>query len=125
MFFPMIPDVGIDTDLVVLMAQQDVSEKEAVETVEQRMRKELKSFSHDLLKANEAWFEWGKAHPEDIVKYRYWFKGAHMMEAQIIPSMGFDFAMMSLEHVKARFLMIKQEVLRLILEVPKAEPGGV
>lgn len=111
MFLPMIPDIGIDTDLVVL------TEKAEQQITQAQMKHELGMFVQYLVRGNEAWGKWGKTHPKDLPKYRAWFKKAIHMQGRVIPSMAFDFAYMSYEHVQARFTMIKQVVLELTLEV--------
>ena len=126
MFLPLPPHAGIDTDLVVLMSQQDIVEPNAVEkkdTAEQRMRKELNQFAIDLMEANTAWAEWGIEHPDEILKYRRWFKSASMMRNYVIPSMAFDFAMMPQESVVLRFDLIKQSVARLLFSTPSQADG--
>ena len=126
MLFPLLPHVGIDTDSVVLMGQQDIAEPKTVEkkeTAEQRMRKELNQFAIDLMEANTDWAEWGIEHPDEIPKYRRWFKSASMMRNHIIPSMAFDFAMMPQESVVLRFDLIKQSVAQLLFATPSQADG--
>ncbi len=126
MFLPLLPHIGIDTDSVVLMGQQDIAEPKAVEkkeTAEQRMRKELRQFAVDLIQANTAWAEWGIEHPDEIPDYRRWFKSASMLRNHVIPSMAFDFAMMPNEAVVTRFDLIKQSVTRLLFATPSKVDG--
>jgi hypothetical protein len=112
MLFPVIPDIGVDTDQIVL------TEKTEQQSTQALMKSDLRMFVQYLVQGNEAWGKWGKMHPEDLPKYRAWFKKAVHMQGRVIPSMAFDFHYMPYEHVKARFQMIKQVVLGLTLEVP-------
>lgn len=112
MFFPVIPDIGIDTDQIAVIekAEQEISRAQ--------MESDLRMFVQYLVQGNEAWGKWGRGHPEDLPKYRVWFRKAAHLQRRVIPSMVFDFAYMPFEHVKDRFQMIKQVVLGLTLEVP-------
>jgi len=112
MLIPMIPNIGIDTDQIVLV------EKAEQQITEVQMKGDLKIFVQYLVQGNEAWGKWGQTHPEDLPKYRLWFKKAVHIQGRVIPSMTFDFTYMSPEHVQARFTMIKQVVLELTLAVP-------
>lgn len=112
MFPPMILDIGIDADQVVVI------EKAGQEIPQAQMKSDLGMFVRYLVQGNEAWGKWGSKHPEDLPKYRVWFKKVVHMQGIVIPSMAFDFTYMPFEHVKNRFQMIKQIVLELTLEVP-------
>lgn len=112
MFLPMIPDVGVDIDQIML------TEKAEQKITQAQMKSDLRMFVQYLVQGNEAWGKWGKVHPEDLPRYRVWFQKAVHMQGRVIPSMVFDFTHMSHEHVKDRFQMIKQVVLELTLQVP-------
>lgn len=112
MIIPMIPNIGIDTDQIVLV------EKTEQQIPQAQMKSDLEMFVQYLVQGNEAWGKWGSKHPEDLPKYRAWFKKAVHIQGRVIPSMVFDFAYMPHEHIEDRFLMIKKIVLELTLEVP-------
>ncbi len=113
MFFPIIPDVGIDINQIALV------EKVEREITQAQMKSDLVMFVQYLVAGNDAWGKWGGEHSEDLPKYRVWFRKAVHMQGRVIPSMAFDFEYMSSEQIQNRFLMIKTVVLELISQVPK------
>lgn len=112
MLLPMIPDIGVDIDQIMLTQEAEQKITQA------QMKSDLKMFVQYLVQGNEAWGKWGSKHPEDLPKYRAWFKKASHMRGRVIPSMVFDFAYMPPEHIEDRFQMVKRVVLELVLEVP-------